>query len=105
MALDVTYSCLAGDLSQTEWDRVITLLEKLGLPIYVPELEEDGLLDGLQEFREHLGGRLTVMLLEEIGQGREVHALDPDLVRAAAGLLRERALGHDLVGRVQRSTG
>jgi 3-dehydroquinate synthase len=105
MALDVTYSCLAGELSQAEWDRVVTLLEQLGLPTYVPELEEDDLLAGLQEFREHLGGRLTVMLLANIGQGREVHAIDPDLVRAAAGLLRERALGHHLVGRVQRSTG
>jgi 3-dehydroquinate synthase len=103
MALDVTYSCLAGELPQTEWDRVITLLEQLGLPTYVPELEEDDLLTGLQEFREHLGGRLTVMLLENIGQGREVHAIDPDLVRAAAGVLRERALGHHLAGRVQRS--
>jgi 3-dehydroquinate synthase len=105
MALDVTYSCLAGELPQPEWDRVIALLEQLGLPIYVPELEEDALLTGLQEFREHLGGRLTVMLLENIGQGREVHAIDPDLVRAAAGLLRERALDHDLEGRVRRSTG
>jgi 3-dehydroquinate synthase len=105
MSLDVTYSCLAGELSRTEWDRVIALLEHLGLPTYVPELEEDGLLEGLQEFRQHLGGRLTVMLLEKIGQGREVHAIDPNLVRAAAGLLRERALGHDLVARVQRSTG
>jgi 3-dehydroquinate synthase len=105
MALDVTYSCLAGELPQPECDRVIALLEQLGLPIYVPELEEDALLTGLQEFREHLGGRLTVMLLENIGQGREVHAIDPDLVRAAAGLLRERALDHDLEGRVRRSTG
>jgi 3-dehydroquinate synthase len=105
MALDVTYSCLAGELSQADWDRVITLLEQLGLPTYVPELEQDGLIEGLQEFREHLGGRLTVMLLAEIGRGREVHAIDPDLVRTAAGLLRERAQVHDLVGRVQRSTG
>ena len=45
------------------------------------------------------------MLLEKIGQGREVHAIDPDLVRTAAGLLRERALGPHLVGRVQSSTG
>ena len=105
MALDVTYSWLAGRLSQTDWDRIVTLLEHLGLPTYVPELEEDDLLEGLQEFREHLGGRLTVMLLENIGQGQEVYAMDPGLVRAAAGILRERALGHHLLGRVQRSSG
>jgi 3-dehydroquinate synthase len=105
MALDATYSCLAGSLSQTEWDRVITVLEHLGLPTYVPELEGEDILEGLQEFREHLGGRLTVMLLENIGQGREVHTIDQDLVQAAAGLLRERALGHHLLGRVRRSGG
>ncbi len=105
MALDVTYSCLAGRLSKTEWDRVITVLEHLGLPIYVPELEEEDLLEGLQEFREHLGGPLTVMLLQAIGRGREVHAINPDLVRAGVGLLRERALGHHLWGRMRRSRG
>jgi 3-dehydroquinate synthase len=105
MALDVTYSSLVGRLSRTEWDRIITVLERLGLPTYVPELEEDDLLKGLQEFREHLGGRLTVMLLQAIGQGREVHAIDPGLVRAGVGLLRERALGHHLLDHVRRSSG
>ncbi len=89
MALDATYSCLAGMLSRTDCERIIDCLEKLNLPIYTPELEEAELLDGLQEFREHLGGRLTVMLLTGIGQGREVHALDADLIRAGIELLRE----------------
>jgi len=31
---------------------------------------------GLNEFREHLGGRLTIMLLEAIGKGKEVHEID-----------------------------
>ena len=93
LALDVTYSCLAGRLSRREWARVITVLDRLGLPTYVLELEKPDLLDGLEEFREHLGGRLTIMLLHAIGQGREVHTMDPDLIRAAARVLRERALG------------
>jgi 3-dehydroquinate synthase len=92
MALDATYSCLIGMLSQTQWERIVTTLENLGLPFYAPELEDDDLLEGLKEFREHLGGQLTVMLLQAIGQGREVHALDQALVRASVGLLRERAL-------------
>jgi 3-dehydroquinate synthase len=105
MALDVTYSCLAGRLSRTERDRVITVLEHLGLPTYVPELEGEELLEGLREFREHLGGRLTVMILQAIGQGREVHAIDPDLVRAGVGLLRERALGRFIGEGARRSVG
>jgi len=90
MALDATYSWLAGMLSPTEWERIITCLESLGLPIYTPELEETELLDGLQEFREHLGGRLTVMLLAGIGRGREVHSVDAALIRAGIEVLRER---------------
>lgn len=90
MALDATYSWLAGMLSPTEWERIIICLEHLTLPIYTPELEEAELLDGLQEFREHLGGRLTVMLLAGIGRGREVHSLDAAVIRAGIEVLRER---------------
>jgi 3-dehydroquinate synthase len=92
LALDATYATLAGGLAPTDWERIVALLERLGLPTYVPELESPDLLDGLEEFRAHLGGRLTIMLLEAIGQGREVHALAPEGIRAAAGLLRKRAL-------------
>jgi len=101
LALDAAYSCLAGLLPQGQWQRVVSLLERLGLPSYVPELEADDLLDGLREFREHLGGRLTIMLLQDIGQGREVHVMDPEMVRAGVGLLRERALGRPQAVRVR----
>ena len=39
------------------------------------------MLEGLQEFREHLGGDLTIMLLEEIGKGKEVHQIDQDKMK------------------------
>ena len=45
------------------------------------------LLDGLEEFREHLGGELTVTLLAGIGRGVEVHEIDAALMRAYAGQL------------------
>ena len=37
-----------------------------------------------------LGGELTVTLLEAIGRGVEVHAIDEDRVRAAIGWLKQR---------------
>ncbi|MDP4131950.1 MAG: 3-dehydroquinate synthase, partial [Bacteroidota bacterium] len=37
-------------------------------------------LSGLQEFREHLGGRLTIMLMTEIGVGKEVFEIDTALL-------------------------
>ena len=53
-------------------------------------------LAGLEEFREHLGGRLTVMLLERIGSGVEVHELDEAVLLEASDLLRRRVEGGDL---------
>lgn len=54
-------------------------------------MEGHSLLDGLREFQEHLGGRLTIMLLWDIGQGLEVHDLNGDLVRESLALLKKAA--------------
>jgi 3-dehydroquinate synthase len=94
IALDTTYSHLRGMLSKQEWLRVMNVLMELDLPLYVPELEagdefESGsLLSGLSEFREHLGGELTIMLLEGIGRGIEVHEMDRDTIRRSVASLR-----------------
>jgi 3-dehydroquinate synthase len=48
------------------------------------------ILLGLEEFREHLGGELTIMLLEKIGHGIEVHEIDPELLKRASHLLRAK---------------
>jgi 3-dehydroquinate synthase len=94
IALDSTYSHLTGLLSDSEWRRIMDLLVELGFSLYVPELEthagESGsLLAGLTEFQEHLGGRLTVMLLEGIGQGLEVHHLDREMIAQSIQVLRQ----------------
>jgi 3-dehydroquinate synthase len=96
IALDTTYSHLAGMLSHGSWTRVIEILLALGFTLYVPELENghapcSALLDGLAEFREHLGGELTIMLLEEIGRGVETHEIDTALVIRSVQTLRQFA--------------
>lgn len=94
IALDSTYSSLAGLLPSEDSQRIIDTLQAVGLPVFHPMLESSSghhpLLAGLEEFREHLGGRLTIMLLEAIGSGVEVHALDSDLVLQAAAALQQR---------------
>lgn len=97
IALDSTYSCLQGRLSSAELEQILEVIRTLGFALYAPEMAvqlEDpehpqSLLRGLQEFREHLGGRLTVMLLEEIGRGVEVHEMDHALLVEAVRQLRE----------------
>ena len=95
IALDTTYSYLAGFLPEDEWQRVIDLLAAIGFALYVPQLSEHlaqqndprCILHGLAEFREHLGGELTIMLLEAIGRRFEVHDVDFEIVRRSIRLL------------------
>ncbi|MCC8424844.1 3-dehydroquinate synthase [Mucilaginibacter sp. UR6-11] len=92
IALDTVYSNLSGRLSADETHRVINLIKKIGFEITHPLLEVSGedspILIGLQEFREHLGGELTIMLLTQIGVGIEVHEMDAGLVKKAGEILK-----------------
>jgi 3-dehydroquinate synthase len=98
IALDSTYSYLAAMLPETPWKRILAALEAVGFDLYVPELEEEltdashprSVFRGLGEFREHLGGELTLTLLTDIGHGIEVHQVDQALYRQAVGLLARR---------------
>ena len=96
IALDARYSVLAGLLPEGEDERIVVLLETLGLRIWHPALESTdatgnlAILTGLKEFQEHLGGELTITLLTAIGTGTEVHAMDPELVRSALYWLKAR---------------
>lgn len=91
IAMDTLYSQLSGRLSAAEAIRILQVLKKLGFDLTHSLMEvskEDSpILLGLQEFREHLGGRLTIMLLEAIGKGVEVHEMDTDLLREAGRVL------------------
>lgn len=89
IALDSTYSHLAGLLSETDLRRILGFFADLGLETYVPELEDPAVIAGLGEFREHLGGQLTIMLLEGVGKGKEVHEMDEALIRRAVAGLKE----------------
>jgi 3-dehydroquinate synthase len=82
LALDATYAYRMGMLPQSDWQRILRLLVRLGFTLAVPELrtrsdkQEYALLTGLDDFREHLGGQLTLSQLERIGQSIEVHSVD-----------------------------
>lgn len=96
MAVDTVYSVKAGLLKESALESVIALLEQLGFRLWDDALDLVGphgrlaVLDGLAEFREHLGGELTVTLLREIGRGVEVHEMREDLVLEAIDWLRRR---------------
>lgn len=87
IALDVTYSRAIGMLSKETWNRILRALLDLGLPLYTPELETGELLEGLKEFREHLGGELTILLLREIGKPVEVHEISAEKMKESVLVL------------------
>jgi len=98
IALDSRYSAACGMLPESAANRIVALLEALGFTLWHDALgvldarERPRVLDGLREFQEHLGGELTVTLLEAIGRGREVHALDHELLMQNLAWLRARHL-------------
>jgi len=96
IALDTVYSALKGHLHRDNVARVIELLAALGLDTYVPPLEHPEILNGLEEFREHLGGQLTITLLEDIGRGIEVHEMDKGLVIQAIEQLKALSTNREL---------
>ena len=96
-ALDVVYARRIGLLDAASAERVLTLLERLGFELWASELlhvddadESLVIINGLEEFREHLGGRLTITLIDAIGHGIEVNEINLPKVVESIYELEER---------------
>ena len=97
IALDTTYAYLSGALPERDWRRVIDLLRAIGLAVDAPELHEHldndddprSILGGLREFQEHLGGELTILLLNGIGRPFDCHDIDRTLMIQSIERLRQ----------------
>ena len=96
MTVDVLYSQRMGFLSERIAERILSLIERMGFTVYTAELSEfncqggSKIIEGLEEFREHLGGGLTITLLRGIGASFEVHEMDAAVVLDCIETLRER---------------
>jgi 3-dehydroquinate synthase len=73
IAIDTKYSVEIGKLSIANGERIINLLQNLGFDLWNPLLETTSangkleILMGLSEFQEHIGGDLSITLLQDIG--------------------------------------
>jgi 3-dehydroquinate synthase len=95
MAIDLLYARNLGWLSATDCERILRLIEKLGFHLFAAELSLKAgkglaILEGLEEFREHLGGQLTVTLVNGIGSAFEVHDMDTSALPGVFAELQER---------------
>lgn len=97
MALDSRYAFEVGLFAPEALAALLGLLERLGFRLWDEALDARDaggrrrVLEGLAEFREHLGGELTITLLSEIGYGIEVHEIDLAVVERAIEWLKARA--------------
>ncbi|KQC29422.1 3-dehydroquinate synthase [Flagellimonas eckloniae] len=95
IALDVTYAQMIGLISMDTLNTILNVLEEIGFDLKIPinnhsKVEE--LLKGIQEFREHLGGELTITLISKIGVKHDVHTIDMEKMRASIAL---RSIGKE----------
>lgn len=98
MALDGLYANALGLLSDADSERVISLLLRLGFNLCPPELSlkdahgRSRVLLGLEEFRQHLGGQLSIPMLSCIGTSVDLHEIDDALMeQALLRLVSQRA--------------
>ncbi|MDF1755718.1 MAG: 3-dehydroquinate synthase [Verrucomicrobiales bacterium] len=95
MAVDILYSVEIGLLDESTASDIVDLIQTVGFRLWSPFLDQsvDGnpvVLAGLEEFREHLGGKLTITLVPEIGKKVEVNEMDEKAIISAMDKLRKR---------------
>jgi 3-dehydroquinate synthase len=80
---------MAAGLPKAEAQRVLDCLADLGYELDCPQLhDEAALLAGMEEFRQHLGGRLTLTMLAGIGRPIDVHEVNRNVMHQAIGKVR-----------------
>lgn len=90
VALDVVYSHLVHGLDRSDMVATLKALEDMGLPIFDRAVESGAIFDGLEEFRQHLGGRLTLTMLRGVGNSINVHEVDRMAMLEAIRYLQDR---------------
>ncbi|NTU42174.1 MAG: 3-dehydroquinate synthase [Nitrospirales bacterium] len=90
IALDSLYAYHIGYINELEMKRILVTLEDIGFRLYHWALGWMDIEKALREFQEHLGGELTITLLNGIGSRIEVHEIDTVLLRQCVAILAER---------------
>ncbi|MEI6463674.1 MAG: 3-dehydroquinate synthase [Verrucomicrobiota bacterium] len=96
MAIDLIYARRIGLLAEPAAERILGIIQRLGFELFAPIKQiraasgRQDMLDGLEEFREHLGGRLSIPMIRAPGDRLEVHEMDGPVVKAAFEELRMR---------------
>jgi 3-dehydroquinate synthase len=96
VALDTAYAARTGLIPQSDAERIVAGLRACGLPVWSEQLDRrdarggPAVFDGLDSFREHLGGRLTLAMPKPVGSRCEIHDVDRAEMERAMAWLRTR---------------
>ncbi len=91
VAVDVAYAHLKHGLPIEVAEQTLSTLQQLKLPIWHSALAEEVIFDGLEEFRQHLGGELTITLVKDLGKPINVHSIDHGAMREAMAFVAANA--------------
>lgn len=86
MVVDCAYARSIGLLDESSAQRIRRCIEMAGFELNVTrqlklaQSNLSGLLAGLDEFQEHLGGKLSITMLKSIGVARELDEIDRKLM-------------------------
>ncbi len=84
VAIDSVYSALELGLGEPVAEQILQCLTALGFGLSDPSLDDvESLFDGLEEFRQHLGGRLTLTMLTRPGKPIDIHTVNRDKMLAS----------------------
>jgi 3-dehydroquinate synthase len=99
IALDATYARLMGWLGDADHQKVLECLAGIGFGLYHEVMQQaNSLLGGLDEFQEHLGGKLTIPMINKVGETFDVFEIDTNKMTDAISYLEsfhKRSLNED----------
>ncbi len=99
ICVDSIYAAMKGLIREEEAMRICACVRGCGLPLWDHVLNasdaggKPAILAGLEDFREHLGGRLSITLPQGLGDKIEVHEIDIQLMIRALERLRGEGEG------------
>ena len=90
IAIDLHYAANIQFIDLLDARAICRAIQHCGLPIYHPFLDQryDELLSGLSEFRQHLGGALTLAMPKPLGNLTNIHHIDHECLQKSIQQIR-----------------
>lgn len=87
IAIDTHYSARMGYLSTKAMARIIALIKATGFELNDTCTQQLDIPKALADFREHLGGQLSIPMLSDIGTSFEVHEINVEVMQQVVSAL------------------